>query len=593
MPDLTGSLSLDTLELSPLAALVLGDGALDSADGGWPQGAFRQDVSTPFTADLDVTAASLSAGAVATASDVRMKARLNGEGLRLADLEGKLFDGTLSGLFELRNTDGTGLFSTQLKLDGVDLETALPDAGLVGKSSLTASLSATGKSLEAMAAGLSGSGTASLSGLTVSGLDAGALPALIAAADKVGRDIDAARTAAFAPPILVAGTFAPKDAEFAFSVAGGVLRAPPLTLDAGAARLTAELRANAATGRVNIDGTIAFDPGEEKVAGSEPVVGFSLEGTPSAAVRRLDTEPLAQFLTQRALEIEQARVEAMQASLLERQRLRREVRYFAALQTERDRVADELRRADDALKRKAAEEERRRAEETARAKAAEDAARAKAAVEDAARARAAAAEEVARAKASDEAARRKEAEDAAARAKAAAEEATRAKAANEEAARARAAAEEAVRQSNTGEAPARQSETNQAPVPQNNAGDEAARAREAAEEAVRARAEADEAARSNAAAEAERKAAEDDLERARADVRRAAEAAAARAAEAIEHAEQERARVEAERGLEGDDALPGVDRSPLPSVNSIRPRGDQPPARRPFSIDTILRSLSQ
>ena len=495
VPDLTGRLALDTLELSPLAALVLGDGALDSADGGWPQGAFRQGVSTPFTADLDVTAASLSAGAVAAANDVRMKARLNGEGLRLADLQGKLFGGTLSGLFELRNTGGTGLFSTQLKLESIDLETALPDAGLAGRSNLTASLSATGKSLEAMVAGLSGSGTATLSGLTVSGLNAGALPALIAAADKVGRDIDAARTAVFAPPILVAGNFVPKDAEFAFSVAGGVLRAPPLTLEAGGARLTTELRANAATGRVNVDGTIAFDPGEDKVAGSEPVVRFSLEGTPSAAVRRLDTEPLAQFLTQRALEIEQARVEAMQAALLERQRLRREVRYYAALQTERDSLAEELRRADDALKRKAVEEERRRAEEIARAKAAEETARAKAAEEEAARARAAAAEEVARTKAADQAARRKEAEDAAARARVAAEEAARAKAAEEEAARARAAAEEAVRQSNTGKEAVRQQ----------GAGDEAARAKAADEEAARARAAAEEAVRqSNTGKEAVR-----------------------------------------------------------------------------------------
>ena len=50
--------------------------------------------------------------------------------------------------------------------------------------------------------------------------------------------------------------------------------------------------------------------------------------------------------------------------------------------------------------------------------------------------------------------------------------------------------------------------------------------------------------------------------------------------------------MEAERGLESD-ALPGVDRSPLPSVNSIPERRDQPRAARPFSIDRILRSLSQ
>ena len=69
---------------------------------------------------------------------------------------------------------------------------------------------------------------------------------------------------------------------------------------------------------------------------------FTVEGPFGALAKQFDTEPLAQFLTQRALEKEQARVEAMQAALLEKQRLRREVRYYASLQEERDRVAEEL-----------------------------------------------------------------------------------------------------------------------------------------------------------------------------------------------------------------------------------------------------------
>ena len=63
---------------------------------------------------------------------------------------------------------------------------------------------------------------------------------------------------------------------------------------------------------------------------------------------KYDTEPLAQFLTQRALEREQARVEALQSALLEKQRLRREVRYYASLQFERDNAAEIARKAEEA-----------------------------------------------------------------------------------------------------------------------------------------------------------------------------------------------------------------------------------------------------
>jgi AsmA-like C-terminal region len=423
MPHITGSLAADEIELGLLAGMVLGETALQHEGSPWPQAAFQQKVSAPFTADLDVSTGTVSAGPIGSASDVRMAARLDREGLRLADVSGKAFDGQLSGLFELKNTEGTGLLSAQLKLAGADVGLAFPATGLGGRSDATATVSATGKSVEAMVAALAGSGTAALRGLTIAGVNPNAFGAIVVQADVIGRDVDVAKTAAFAPPIVAAGTFAAKDAELAFSVAGGVLRAPPLRLEAPAAALTAEVRADLNSRTIAADGSIAYQPGDEKLVGSEPVVRFAVQGPLRALEKRFDTDPLAQFLTQRALEREQARVEAMQAVLLEKQRLRREVRYYASLQKERDRVAEELRRADEALRRKAEEEARRKAEEAARA-AAEQAARAEAerqraaeqALEEAARAsaEAAAKAEAERQKAAEqklEAARRRAEED--------------------------------------------------------------------------------------------------------------------------------------------------------------------------------------
>ena len=103
-------------------------------------------------------------------------------------------------------------------------------------------------------------------------------------------------------------------------------------LENAAASIEANLQADFNTGRIAADGTITYRPGEEALVGSEPALRFSLEAPSARRPRTFDSEPLAQFLTQRALEIEQARVEAMQSALLEKQRLRREVRYYAALQ---------------------------------------------------------------------------------------------------------------------------------------------------------------------------------------------------------------------------------------------------------------------
>ncbi|EHK55911.1 hypothetical protein MAXJ12_17123 [Mesorhizobium alhagi CCNWXJ12-2] len=410
LPHLTGALALDALDLEPAAAMLLGETALaPEASGGWPSVPFQPKSAAPFTAEMDISAGTLAAGAAASAYDATMTFRLDAEGMRVSDLKGKLFGGDLAGLLELKNNGGTGLFSGQLSLAGADLETALPGAGLSGAGDFSTTLSASGKSVGGMVAALSGSGTAALKDLTIAGLNSKAFPILISRADAIGRDIDAARTAGFAPEVAADGSFSAEGAEIAFTVAGGILRAPPVSFENQDAAVTADVRADLNTRQVAVEGTIAYKPGDEALAGSEPSLRFRLQGRPSEAERVFDSEPLAQFLTQRALEREQARVEAMQAELLEKQRLRREVRYYAALQEERERAAEQARVAEEARLR--ALSEAARAEEEARLKAeAEEKARLEAeakarAEEEARRAAEEAANEAARRKAEQEARR--------------------------------------------------------------------------------------------------------------------------------------------------------------------------------------------
>jgi uncharacterized protein involved in outer membrane biogenesis len=372
-PNLTGALTLDELALDPLAAMMLGSDAVAPADTIWPEAPFARAPAMPVTADLDIVAATLTGGSQA-AYDTSFALHLGPGALRLEDVKATLADGSLTGRMELKNTDGTGLLSVQGDLSGADIQTLLP-GGLSGKADLSATLTGSGKSISAMVASLAGSGRALGRELTVSGVNALAFADLIAAADAVGRDIDAPKTAGFASRIASAGTFAARDtAEMAFTVAGGIVRAPPVSIVSDSATLSSDLRVDLAAASVDASGTLLYRAGDEQVTGAEPALRFAATGWPGAMRMTFDSEPLAQFLTQRALEREQARVEALQAVLLERQRLRREVRYYAALQQERDRVAEEKRRAEEeeAL-RKAEEEARIKAEDKARRQEAEKA----------------------------------------------------------------------------------------------------------------------------------------------------------------------------------------------------------------------------
>jgi uncharacterized protein involved in outer membrane biogenesis len=422
-PHLTGAIATDWLPLDLAGALVLGEGALEGDGEAWAQTPFPPRVTAPFTADFSLKAATVAMGHAVIAREAAMQAKLSGDGLAVGGLSAAYLGGKLNGLFEVKNNDGTGVLTGQATLSGIDFS-ALPGASAVaGKADLSANLNASGKSVGGLVASLSGTGTAMLSDLSVSGLNPSALPALIAQADRIGRDINDAAVADFAPEIAAAGVFDTQDADIAFTVAGGILRAPPVTLQAKGATLTADVRADLTEWVIGVNGEIAYDPGNEALVGSQPALNFAAEGAPGDVALVFDTQPMAQFLTQRALEIEQARVESMQALLLEKQRLRREVRYYAALQDARARTEAERLRAEEEARQKAEAEAKALADAAAKAAAEEEArlkaeAEAKAKLEAEAKAQAEAEAKAAKvkadaeAKAATESAERRQAEEA-------------------------------------------------------------------------------------------------------------------------------------------------------------------------------------
>src|SRR5690606_39110138 len=95
-------------------------------------------------------------------------------------------------------------------------------------------------------------------------------------------------------------------------------------------------------GRLKGSGVLSFDPGREALIGAEPAIQITLSGHSARPEASFDAGPLSRFLTQRSLEIQQARVEAMQERLVERQRLRRELRYYMERAEERENAASPL-----------------------------------------------------------------------------------------------------------------------------------------------------------------------------------------------------------------------------------------------------------
>lgn len=376
-PHVSGSLALPDVDFGWLASLVVGEEGIAN-----PQQSFAASGSDLFTANISMTALRASVGSEVL-RDVSGEVRYGSEGLRLNNMSGRFAGGNVRGFAELTNNAATGLLSAQFSLSNASLSDALGQPSLEGRFDLSSVVTANGRTLDSMVSALSGTASLTVPEIAVDGLDGSALPALIAAADRIGRDIDETQTAGFAPDIISRGRFEAAPGQIALSIAGGQLRAPPIHLSGVSADLTVDLRANLSEGRVAVDASMAYDAGDEELVGSSPSVRILLDGPPSDPDVRFDTQPLAQFLIQRALEIEQARVEAMQAGLLEGQRVRRENRYYAALEGARLARIEERRReeaeawlraeaarnareAAETEARRAAEEERRRAEGASR-----------------------------------------------------------------------------------------------------------------------------------------------------------------------------------------------------------------------------------
>lgn len=94
------------------------------------------------------------------------------------------------------------------------------------------------------------------------------------------------------------------------------------------------------------EGSFSFKQAEDTQSGSAANLRYSIGGTYDEPSVQFDRQPLVQFLTQRALEREQERVEAMQASIMEKQRLRRQLDLLSsdAQERERLRLEEEARR---------------------------------------------------------------------------------------------------------------------------------------------------------------------------------------------------------------------------------------------------------
>lgn len=366
----TGDLAVRTADLAWLGDAIYGPvidpetGALDAKPLAMP--AFPQ-----LKASLSLKAESFEAGPFGTVTGLSAKVTHDEGSLALDDVAGTFMGGKLSGRLAMSTGQGAGIFRTKIAVADANPEPILwanangPVA--TGRVAIDLTAESTGKSVAEILKSAGGSGEIRANGLVLKGLNPGAFPPILQGADGVQQPIDAPKVRPLVDQSLWQGEVALGDVALPFSLNGGALHFQNLRAGIDPVTLTADATVDIAASTVNGDLDLLFNPGTETVAGAEPSVRLNYNGPLAAPALTTDVSALSNYLSLRAFEKERRRVEAMQASVLEKQRLRREVALYrfeaSERQAEKERVEAEARaKAEEEARLKAAAEERLRQE---------------------------------------------------------------------------------------------------------------------------------------------------------------------------------------------------------------------------------------
>ncbi len=364
---LRGEIKLERFDLAALFAGMTGLPLTDlSAMNGknWSQTAFGKRSNLPLGLDLKMLATEAALTDTLALTDFSARLVKNDQQLQVTDLGGQWANGKLSGKLELNNANGTVLVNGDLRLSGGDMaalyQPANMQAPVRGESDIKLGFTGSGKSMADLVHSLAGEGALTIENPVIAGLNITAMPEMLRQSDELTgpgkaplepKQAEAERTK-LSHALTQGGQMNANPVQAPLSLAGGILRAPSVKIESDQAVLRTDIQFD--LNRFAWGGSGALDmvlPQHERndVAAQ---VQFALSGSWGQPQIRFDYQPMVQFLTQRSLLREQLRVEAAQALIIEKQRLKREADYYTARAEARKRQRIE---AEEAVRKRAEE----------------------------------------------------------------------------------------------------------------------------------------------------------------------------------------------------------------------------------------------
>jgi hypothetical protein len=318
----SGALALPAMDAQALVPAIAGAAStVATADGLWPDGPI--DIgSGPRTSSgrIEVTAPALTSGGTPVLRDVSFDFAWDAQNVRLRNLTGSTGGGTVSLDATVCCSSGAlpgKQVSGRLAVNGVDLAALAPaavSAGISGRLDASGEFTGTGETLAQTIAALTGTGSYTVHDFSAAHFD----PAVFSAAGGLTGVVDMTADALgkTVTETLASGPLTAPALTGSFTIAGGVLRAPNLAIDADGARVFGG--ANLALRDLTLDARYAMTPtaavadvGSVDAATAE--VDAVIRGPLWAPQASYDVAPLVEGMKIKASEVELARLEQARA----------------------------------------------------------------------------------------------------------------------------------------------------------------------------------------------------------------------------------------------------------------------------------------
>jgi len=344
-------LDVDEVDLGWMMALGLGFAPMPTGDPAapWSKTPFISPVYGFVSGKLAVDADHMQVGEDLDIANVSLDVQLQPQRIDIDLSAGQLAGGGVTGGLSIHNVAGNANLNARFNLKGAALESfawQLDGRSVAtGEFDLSANFEATGRSPAGLVSSATGGGAFSIRDGEARYVNPNAARLVVRAADLGQQYSEDALELSFTEDID-ADSLRFDQVDGAFAIAAGAVRAKNVTLRTAGVEASGNAVVDFNTLTLVSDWTLAFEPGDTKVEGTDPRVGIVFRGPLVAPSRSIDVLPLASYLNMRQ-EARMLEIIAMEeATRAENDRLSRLTRKLTEDDARRARKAREAAEAE-------------------------------------------------------------------------------------------------------------------------------------------------------------------------------------------------------------------------------------------------------